>query len=409
MKMSRKSSRLLLFASLLLVTSGCAAQGGPSEVSQGSASSMPAAAAAVAVTPTSQSSSVLPLPVKPPSVSTFKQSAVKRTGKVTAVRSADASIGWAGGDGWIAGTTDGGKHWSVQLQHPYSVGQIFALNAKKVWATLDIGDKRGMKLIRSTDGGKHWTDAGAVPSYGFFHFVSDTEAFSGNARTTDGGKTWRKLPAPAALIGEAYFHDRNNGWVVTKGSDGFSIRKTNDGGKTWPTVLSRKTDGSPTHAVIRSAGVKDAWVEVIGGSGMTQTSYSLFHTVDGGRNWQPVLANSGAGSGPAPGFTMDEKKVPRNTGSSPGALYVVNSKIVFMGGQCQACDLSNTIGKTIDGGKTWINLKGQFAGYDQQQIAAADADHVWWICTDNSQQSRMYITTDGGKHWKLVYTFDKPK
>ncbi|TJY40842.1 hypothetical protein E5161_17035 [Cohnella pontilimi] len=401
----------LMFLSLLLATAGCAAGGNTSDVSGHQDAAVMPTAKEPPITPTSDSSSLLTVPVKPPSVSTFEQSAPKRTGKVTAVRAADSSVGWAGGDGWIARTADGGKHWSVTLQHPYVVTQIFALNANKVWAALDIGDKRGVKLIRSTDGGKHWTDAGAVPSYGFFHFVSDTEAFSGNAMTTDGGKTWKKLPSPAptSLIGEIYFHDRLNGWAVTKATGGFQIRKTTDGGKTWSVVMTRKSEVVPTYAVIRSAGVKDAWVEVVGGSGMTQTSYSLFHTVDGGKHWQPVLANSGAGSGPAPGFSMDEKKVPRNTGSSPGTLYVVNQKVAFLGGRCQACDLPNTIGKTTDGGKTWVNLKGEYPGYEQQQIAAVDADHAWWICTDSQEPSRMYFTSDGGRHWKLVYTFDKPQ
>lgn len=74
-----------------------------------------------------------------------------------------------------------------------------------------------------------------------------------------------------------------------------------------------------------------------------------------------------------------------------------------------ACDNSNTMGKTTDGGKTWIDLMAEFPGYGPQQIAAADANHVWWINTDNSEPSIMYTTSDGGKHWTKVHTFAKPK
>ncbi|MBW5445593.1 hypothetical protein GE107_05890 [Cohnella sp. CFH 77786] len=413
-KRRRGFGGFLLSAALLLAVIGCSGVGGGASPATSPASTAPPAeaspapAASPSAAPTETSPS-LPTPVNPPSVSTYPDAGDQATGKVTAVRLADPQTGWAGGDGWIARTTDGGKHWNVQLRPPYLVLQIFALDADRAWTSLDLGDKRGTKLIRTTDGGKRWKDAGTVPNFSFFHFVSENEAFSGSAYTTDGGKTWTALPAPEKTVGDVYFHDAKNGWAVTNGHRGFSIRRTTDGGKTWPAVFTRGSEVLPTNAVIRSAGKDDAWVELIGDSGMSQTSYSLFHTMDGGKSWQPVLAHSGAGSGPAPGFAMDEKKVPRNKGASPGTLYVVNPKVAFMGGQCMACDNGNTLGKTTDGGKSWINLEAEFPGYGPQQLAAADAKHVWWITTDEQEPSRMYVTSDGGEQWTLVHTFDKPK
>ncbi len=67
------------------------------------------------------------------------------------------------------------------------------------------------------------------------------------------------------------------------------------------------------------------------------------------------------------------------------------------------------MGKTIDGGKTWVNLPSKFPGFGTQQVAAADADHVWWINTDSTEPSVMYTSSDGGKHWNKVHTFDKPE
>jgi photosystem II stability/assembly factor-like uncharacterized protein len=67
------------------------------------------------------------------------------------------------------------------------------------------------------------------------------------------------------------------------------------------------------------------------------------------------------------------------------------------------------MGKTIDSGKTWINLPAEFPGYGEQLIAAADADRVWWINTDNVEPSIMYVSSDGGKNWTKVHAFDKPK
>ncbi|RED64920.1 WD40/YVTN/BNR-like repeat-containing protein [Cohnella lupini] len=334
-------------------------------------------------------------------------------GKVTALRLADFKTGWAGGEGWISRTNDGGKTWKLQLQHKYIVKQLFALNDREVWATLGAADATTtFKLVHTMDGGKSWAEIGEVPNPGFLHFGTSKEGFVGNARTEDGGKTWSTLPVPTGLVGEAYFHDLGNGWAVTQNVDKqeLYINHTADAGKTWDTVLTRKSAVPVTGTVIRSAGKNDAWVQLIGDSGMSQTSYSLFHTVDGGKSWIPVLANHQAGSGPAPGYeNSNETGVPRNNGSGPGTLYVVDSQTAFMGGRCSACDLPNTMGKTVDYGKTWTNLPAEFPGYGEQLIAAADADHVWWINTDNVEPSVMYVSSDGGKNWTKVHAFDKPK
>ncbi|HET7658055.1 MAG TPA: YCF48-related protein, partial [Bacillales bacterium] len=263
------------------------------------------------------------------------------------------------------------------------------------------------KLIKSLDGGRHWETAGGVPNDAFLHFVSKDEAFSANAETFNGGKTWRNLPIPKNTVGNAYFHDQNNGWVVTKGTNTFHVERTTDAGKTWHIVMTRKTAAPLTGVIIRSAGSDDAWVECIGDSGMSQTSYSLFHTTDGGKNWKTVIANSTAGGGPAPGFSMNDYDGPHNAGSAPGPLYVVNSKVAFMAGKCPACNEPNSIGWTKDGGKTWVNGKAKFKGYGPELLAIANAKQGWWITTNNHDQktSTMYTTSDGGEHWTKVHVF----
>jgi photosystem II stability/assembly factor-like uncharacterized protein len=401
MTSSSKSISLLITVILVVLLIGCAKD-------TGSTATLPPLEE-TAVTPSEPSKQAASSPAETTAETSPSPSKHASLGKVTALRLASFQTGWAGGEGWIARTDDGGKSWTTQLQHKYIVTQLFALNKLQAWATLDIGDSKKLQMLHTSDGGKHWTETGDVPNKGFLHFVSEKEAFSGNARTTDGGKSWSTLSVPELIVGDAYFHDRNNGWSVTQDKDNFGISRTTDGGKSWQTVMSKETTDPVTGSIIRSAGNNDAWIELFGDSGMTQTSYSLFHTVDGGTSWQPVLANSGAGSGPAPGYEMGkEATVPANTGNSPGMLYVVNPKAAFMGGQCLACDNPNTLGSTTDGGKTWVNLKSEFPGYGQQLIAAADADHIWWINTDSTEPSVMYTSADGGQKWIKTYTFDKP-
>ncbi|WJH35988.1 hypothetical protein N6H14_08860 [Paenibacillus sp. CC-CFT747] len=161
--------------------------------------------------------------------------------------------------------------------------------------------------------------------------------------------------------------------------------------------------------MIRSAGEDDAWVELIGQSGMTQTSYSLFHTTDGGKTWKTVLANSTAGGGPAPGFPLNYNDGPKNNGSKPGMLYVVNRTTGFMGGYCPACDNPNSVGKTTDGGATWVNGKDSVPGGSGALLAMADASKGWLITNDASQPSAFYTTTDGGSHWTKVSSFLRPR
>lgn len=323
---------------------------------------------------------------------------------VTAIRLADAKKGWSGGKGWIAHTDDGGVKWKVQYTGSGEIGQLFALNDQDAWAS----EKGTGKLLSTHDGGAHWASVGTVPNQAFFHFVSKQEAFSGNTRTVDGGVQWVKLPVPADIQGDAYFHDSKNGWAVRQVKDTIEVLRTQDGGQNWKTVMSRKSPATLTSNVIRSAGVDDAWIELIGESGMSQTSYSLFHTKDGGKTWQTVLANSTAGGGPAPGFPVGDTSGPKNTGSKPGPLYVVNTDVAFMGGSCPACDKPNSVGWTTDGGKTWVNGKESFTGYGELLLGMADAKQGWLITNDNEQPSVMYTTNSGGVNWNKVHTFDAP-
>ncbi|MFD0672506.1 WD40/YVTN/BNR-like repeat-containing protein [Cohnella sp. GCM10027633] len=397
---------LLLAAMFALPLIGCSS--GESVATSGTASPSASAESPASTASASPSSETEPSEAPVASESAPPASPVPApSGIVTAMRLADFETGWTGGEGWIARTDDGGKSWRTQWKDKATVLQLFALNGKEVWATLDSGS---VQLLHSTNGGKDWAVAGTVPNRGFLHFTSSKEAFSGNARTQDGGKTWTTYEVPDDIVGDPYFHDGSNGWAVSQTDGKFKFLRTTDGAKTWKEVYARGTVAPVTGTVIRSAGKNDAWVELVGDSGMSQTSYSLFHTADGGKSWIPVLANNQAGSGPAPGYKMDEEtNVPRNEGAGPGNLNVVDPKVAIMGGKCNACDDGNTLGKTTDGGKTWTNLKAAFPGYGPQFIGAQDAKHIWWINTDNEEPSVLYTSSDGGANWKKVHSFGKPR
>lgn len=417
MKYSGKRPLLMILLALLLAwASGCSYQ--PADApdtnngTNGTAGSDPAAPGTQTPSGT-PGTSADPGTAKPGGGPTDPAPAQANTvlDKVTAVRLIDPSSGWIGGNGWIARTEDGGRTWKPQVTGTMAVEQIFALNGKEAWAVVadKPGQKGGGRLLHTSDGGTTWTTVGPMPNEGFLHFVSPQEGYAANARTTDGGKTWTTLPVPEGIEGDAYFHDANNGWAAAQVNDSLVVSRTQDGGKTWKTAMTRKTVAPLNGTLIRSAGNEDAWVVFIGESGMSQTSYSLFHTLDGGANWRTVIANSTAGAGPAPGFPIDDTGGPENAGSKPGNLYVVNPNVAFMGGFCPACDKPNTIGWTLDGGQTWVNGKEQTAGFVPSLLAFADAKNGWWISSDATEPSVMYTTADGGQTWTKVHTFAPPK
>jgi len=387
---------LTLLIALSLTIAGCQSSSAHTGQPQKAEAEAPVDAG-VSATPASTSTSTKPT-TPAPTVS---------IGHVTALRLADVHTGWIAGDGQIARTDDGGAHWKQQYAGSAAVLQLFALSSDKVWATLDNGSGKSAKLIRSTDGGSHWTAVGTVPNQSFLHFTNDKTAFSGSAVTKDGGVTWTETKKPASLVGDVYYHDAANGWAVQGGKGKFTFLHTSDGGRNWRVVMTRTSEVDPVGSVIRSTGANDAWIELIGDSGMTQTSYSLFHTTDGGKSWLPAIVKNGAGSGPAPGFTMEDSgHYPSGSGTGPGALYVVNPQTAFMGGQCMACDNPNTVAETTNGGKSWSVRKDELAGYGSQYIAATDASHVWLVATDHEQPSVLYTSADGGRSWRKAFAFD---
>jgi photosystem II stability/assembly factor-like uncharacterized protein len=391
----------LLVITLLALT-GCESSGRTSEAVN--TSDFPKPTATMTANPTASTSSPAADATAEPNKGNEAPSKVSMN-EVTALRLTDAKSGWIGGKGWIARTDDSGVKWQVQYEGAGDIMQLFALNGQDAWAI--VGEEG--KLLSTKDGGQHWASVGKVPNRAFLHFVTKQEALSGNAHTVDGGVKWTSLPVPEGMIGDAYFHDKNNGWAVKQVKDTIEALRTQDGGKTWKSVMSRKTAAQLTGVVIRSAGVNDAWIELIGESGMTQTSYSLFHTKDGGKSWQTVLVNSTAGGGPAPGFPVGENKGPKNTGAKPGPLYVVSPDVAFMGGQCPSCDKPNSVGWTKDGGKNWVNGKESFTGYGELLLGMADANQGWLLTNDNEQPSVIYTTGNGGVNWKKVHAFDAPK
>lgn len=223
---------------------------------------------------------------------------------------ADATHGWAVGKAsLILATVDGGKSWKPQqsvIPPEKHLFNILALDARTVWV---IGDWGAMAVTH--DGGATWENRslGTItvnveespdrvtttltddvilydlsfpdPEHGFV-----CGEFGTVLATSDGGRTWRKLPVGTekTLFGVS-FSTPERGWVV--GIDGLVLR-TRDGGKTWDVQRGRMGTGDLEELgfmeTLKNPGLYDVVVKgqygvVVGDTGTVLT------TADGGDSW----------------------------------------------------------------------------------------------------------------------------
>ena len=77
-------------------------------------------------------------------------------------------------------------------------------------------------------------------------------------------------------------------------------------------------------------------------------------------------------------------------------LCVVDDKTVWASGT------TNTVIRTTDGGSTWQNVSPELPiELDFRDVHGFDAENA--ILLSAGQPARVYITSDGGKHWKLAF------
>lgn len=93
-----------------------------------------------------------------------------------------------------------------------------------------------------------------------------------------------------------------------------------------------------------------------------------------------------------------------NTTADFRGMCAISSDVAWVSGT------KGTVGRTIDGGKTWeVFTVPDAEKLDFRDIEAFSKDLAYVLSIGPGENSRIYKTTDGGKQWKLQFTNNNPK
>ncbi len=314
--------------------------------------------------------------------------------------------GFLAGHGGIWETIDGGQKWSSLSHYSANFHGIQFVNGQAGWIW-------GYRTLMSTEnGGNTWHVCyhGSSP----FISVSFTGRQTGYAimgtpsaplgsggpgyglyQTGDGGRHWQALAIPFHPLAVA-FRGKQLGWAVGTSH----VWRTTDGGKHWFSVY-RYGESLPMSAQITVATPKSIWVTLDGGSGMSQTSYTVIH---GGSvaGWRVVAAKSTAGAGPAPDASPSAPNAPE---LAPGPFTAVNATTAFLGGVSSAENFGSTaIWATYNGGQSWISYPAIYGANGipgPSALSFATSQKGWLV--DGLNSTQVFSTDNGGKSWHQVF------
>jgi len=338
---------------------------------------------------------------------------------VAGVPSNPSRFYFGGVEGGIWRSDDYGQHWDnisdgslPGIASPIGALAVAPSNPKIIYAGTGEADIRGDfdtgdGIYKTTDEGKTWTYAGLRETHMTTKVVIDPRnpnvvyassmghVFKANPergvfKTTDGGKTWKKVlfvddntggvdlsmdtKHPDVLYA-AMWQAQRVPWKLTSGGPGSGLYKTTDGGAHWTKISANKGFATGTLGKI---GVSVA-------AGSPNVVYAIVQAKDGG-----VFRSDDGGASWT--LTNNEMKL-RQRAFYYTAIFAdpVNAKVAY-------APNVDSLWVTRDGGKTWKTMDG---------IPHGD-HHIVWVNPNNTKillegnDGGATVSVDGGAHWSSV-------
>jgi photosystem II stability/assembly factor-like uncharacterized protein len=321
-------------------------------------------------------------------------------------------IGAASGGVWSS--TDGGVEWSpiFDEQPTLSIGaiKINQQNPAEIWVGTGEGNPRnsintGKGIFRTLDGGKTWQLMGLTETKVIHRILIDPHQPStiyagaggdpwtpgperGVFKTTDSGKTWKKIlfsndtcgvadmvmdPTNPRKIIAALYHHRRTPWDFVSGGAGSGLYITYDGGDNWKKLTDN--DGLPKGHLGRIGLTISASKPNIIYALIEAKENGLYKSTDGGEHWSLVST--------------------KNIGNRP---FYYHEIYVDPQNENRLWNLYSYVSKSEDGGRTFETILDYGKGVHPDH-------HAFWIHPDDPEyiidgnDGGLNISRDGGRNW----------
>jgi hypothetical protein len=249
-------------------------------------------------------------------------------------------------------------------------------------------------------------------------------------RTTDGGRTWRGVPAPRAplpaspesrepdtgTVRELRFAGARDGWAF-----GGGLWSTHDGGAGWRkvdvggAVLDLATDGTTVYALVATcrangscAGTRLLSAAATGDAFRTVAGVSLpatgYGTVSVGTAGAVVAVSGGTYVAPRGGaWRRADPRCPQGPAAEVLAAAGDTTVVAFCG-EGAAGSSYYSVRRSGDGGRTWTAVPGQAAQVPNGLLTftAASANVLAVASASQDLRGGLKVSTNGGRTWSAA-------
>jgi len=345
-------------------------------------------------------------------------------GSLAGIQFVSAARGWAVGQDVILATADGGRRWTVQRRGPLNLTSVDFIGARDGWA---VGTDT---VLATSDGGARWA---ALPEpepclpIRSVHFISPDTGFAvAGGRdiadvgpetaetggvvlaTSDGGRRWRVLPAPADAQ-TVCFSGPQAGWLGAGGR----LYRTTDGGLSWAQVTAgprASVGGYPAVMIVQCTGAGAAWALDVGmGATMSKQPNVGYHAGPAGA--APIFAEQWF---PHPGVRVAAD----SPGAYPGPFSAISPLVAVYIGFCPACAGTATAPTApwdlVTGSGAVLTPQGDIGGLTDPEAASFLSPQLGWVAGASSYSGDgrfrqcILFTDDAGRTWQVQYASPSP-